>query len=176
MISLTKDSRVQTFYWHDYETWGTNPARDRPSQFAGIRTDLDLNIIGEPLVQYCQPPQDLLPHPDACLITGITPQLARAKGIPENQFIANIHRELSAPGTCSVGYNSIRFDDEVTRYTLYRNFYDPYEREWRNGNSRWDIIDMVRACRALRPDGIEWPNNDDGKPSFKLEHLTAANN
>src|SRR5690606_8867344 len=135
-----------------------------------------LNIIGEPLVQYCQPPQDLLPHPDACLITGITPQLARAKGIPENQFIANIHRELSAPGTCSVGYNSIRFDDEVTRYTLYRNFYDPYEREWRNGNSRWDIIDMVRACRALRPDGIEWPNNDDGKPSFELEHLTAANN
>jgi exodeoxyribonuclease-1 len=167
---------VQTFYWHDYETWGVNPAQDRPSQFAGIRTDLDFNIIGEPLVQYCQPPQDLLPHPEACLITGITPQLAQEKGLPEHQFIANIHRELSASDTCGVGYNSIRFDDEVTRFTLYRNFYDPYEREWRNGNSRWDIIDMVRACRALRPEGIEWPNHDDGKPSFKLEHLTAANN
>jgi exodeoxyribonuclease-1 len=167
---------MQTFYWHDYETWGTNPSQDRPSQFAGIRTDLDFNIIGEPLVQYCQPPQDLLPQPEACLITGITPQLAQQKGIPENQFTANIHRELSAPGTCGVGYNSIRFDDEVTRFALYRNFYDPYAREWQNGNSRWDIIDMVRACRALRPDGIEWPSHDDGKPSFKLEHLTAANN
>lgn len=166
---------MQTFYWHDYETWGIKPSIDRPSQFAGIRTDLDFNIVGEPLVQYCQPPQDLLPHPEACLITGITPQLAQEKGIPENRFIANIHRELSAPNTCGVGYNSIRFDDEVTRFTLYRNFYDPYEREWRNGNSRWDIIDMVRACRALRPDGIEWPHHDDGKPSFKLEHLTAAN-
>jgi exodeoxyribonuclease-1 len=167
---------VQTFYWHDYETWGVNPSQDRPSQFAGIRTDLDFNIIGEPLVQYCQPPQDLLPQPEACLITGITPQLAQEKGIPENQFIAKIHRELSAAGTCGVGYNSIRFDDEVTRYALYRNFYDAYAREWQHGNSRWDIIDMVRACRALRPDGIEWPNHDDGKPSFKLEHLTAANN
>lgn len=166
---------MQTFYWHDYETWGTSPAQDRPCQFAGIRTDLDFNIIGEPLVEYCQPPVDLLPHPEACLITGITPQLAREKGLREYQFTAAIHRELSAPGTCGVGYNSIRFDDEVTRYALYRNFYDPYAREWQQGNSRWDIIDMVRACRALRPDGIEWPNHDDGKPSFKLEHLTAAN-
>jgi exodeoxyribonuclease I len=167
---------LQTFYWHDYETWGANPSQDRPCQFAGIRTDLDLNIIGGPLVEYCQPPQDLLPQPEACLITGITPQLAQEKGLREYQFVAAIHKELSAPGTCGVGYNSIRFDDEVTRYALYRNFYDPYEREWKNGNSRWDIIDMVRACRALRPDGIEWPLHDDGKPSFKLEHLTAANN
>ncbi|MFT3929797.1 MAG: exodeoxyribonuclease I [Spongiibacteraceae bacterium] len=167
---------MTTFYWHDYETWGANPAQDRPSQFAGIRTDLDFNIIGKPLVEYCQPPQDLLPQPEACLITGITPQLAQEKGLREFEFVAKIHRELSSPGTCGVGYNSIRFDDEVTRYALYRNFYDSYAREWQNGNSRWDIIDMVRACRALRPEGIEWPNHDDGKPSFKLEHLTAANN
>jgi len=166
---------VQTFYWHDYETWGVDPSRDRACQFAGIRTDLDFNIIGEPLVMYCRPPQDLLPQPDACLITGITPQLAQAEGLPEYEFIAAIHRELSSPGTCGVGYNSIRFDDEVTRYTLYRNFYDPYAREWQNGNSRWDIIDMVRACRALRPEGIQWPDNAEGLPSFKLTDLTAAN-
>lgn len=167
---------MQTLYWHDYETWGANPSQDRPCQFAGVRTDLDFNVIGEPLVEYCQPPPDLLPQPEACLITGITPQLAREKGLREYQFVAAIHKELSAPGTCGVGYNSIRFDDEVTRYALYRNFYDPYAREWQNGNSRWDIIDMVRACRALRPEGIEWPDHADGKPSFKLEHLTAANN
>jgi exodeoxyribonuclease-1 len=152
-----------------------DPSRDRPCQFAGVRTDLEFNIIGAPLVQYCQPPPDLLPHPDACMITGITPQLALAEGLPENQFIAAIQRELGAPGTCGVGYNSLRFDDEVTRYTLYRNFHDPYAREWQNGNSRWDIIDMVRACRALRPEGIEWPDDETGKPSFRLERLTAAN-
>ncbi len=166
---------MQTFYWHDYETWGAKPSVDRPSQFAGIRTDLDFNVIGEPLVMYCQPPADLLPSPEACLITGITPQQAQAEGLPEYQFIAKIHAELSQPDTCALGFNSIRFDDEVTRYTLYRNFYDAYEREWKNGNSRWDIIDMVRACRTLRPEGIEWPNRDDGLPSFKLTDLTAAN-
>jgi len=166
---------VKTLYWHDYETWGEVPAKDRPSQFAGIRTDEDLNIIGAPLVTYCKPSSDVLPKPEACLVTGITPQKALQEGLSEREFIDAIHAELSMPGTCSVGYNTLRFDDEVTRYCLYRNFYDPYEREWRNGNSRWDIIDMVRLTRALRPEGIEWPNHDDGRPSFKLEHLTVAN-
>ena len=164
-----------TLYWHDYETWGVDPSVDRPCQFAGVRTDEDLNIIGDPLVEYCKPAVDILPHPQACLITGITPQKATKAGLPENEFIDRIHSELNQPGTCGVGYNSIRFDDEVTRYTLFRNFYDPYEREWANGNSRWDIIDMVRLCYALRPDGIEWPKQE-GRPSFRLELLTQANN
>lgn len=166
---------MSSFYWHDYETWGSSPARDRPSQFAGVRTDAELNEIGEPLVLYCQPPADDLPHPEACLITGITPQKAAAEGVCEADFVAAIHRELAQPGTCGVGYNSIRFDDEVTRYSLYRNFYDPYAREWQNGNSRWDLIDVVRACWALRPEGVEWPLREDGYPSFKLEALSAAN-
>lgn len=164
-----------TFYWHDYETFGIDPSRDRAVQFAGIRTDGEFNIIGEPLVIYSKPASDVLPQPGACLVTGITPQVAREKGLPECEFIEKIHQQLAEPGTCTSGYNTIRFDDEVTRYTLYRNFYDPYTREWQNGNSRWDIIDMVRTTYALRPEGIEWPLREDGLPSFKLEHLTAAN-
>lgn len=166
---------ANTLYWHDYETFGIDPSRDCPSQFAGVRTNEKLEVIGEPLSLYCQPPVDRLPSPMACLVTGITPQIALDKGLPENKFIEKIHREFSMPGTCGVGYNSIRFDDEVSRYTLYRNFYDPYEREWKQGNSRWDIIDMVRLARALRPEGIEWPNYENGSPCFKLERLTEAN-
>ena len=170
-----QEQNQATIYWHDYETWGASPQKDKPSQFAGIRTDLDLNIIGEPLIEYCKPQADYLPHPEACLITGITPQVAMKKGLVEAEFIAKIHAEFSVPNTCVAGYNSIRFDDEVSRYSFYRNFYDPYEREYKNNNSRWDIIDLVRACYALRPEGIEWPLKEDGSPSFKLEHLTVAN-
>jgi len=165
----------ETFYWHDYETFGTDPSRDRAVQFAGLRTDADLNIIGEPLVIYSRPARDVLPHPRACLITGISPQQALQEGLPENEFIGLIHEQFTVPGTCGVGYNSLRFDDEVTRYTLYRNFFDPYGREWQNGNSRWDIIDMLRAAYALRPEGIVWPQREDGLPSFRLEELTTAN-
>jgi exodeoxyribonuclease-1 len=167
--------KTQSFYWHDYETFGTDPQRDWPTQFAGIRTDLNFNILDEPLTLYCKPPADCLPQPDACLITGITPQIAREKGVCEAEFIRTIHQQFMQKKTCVVGYNNIRFDDEVTRNSLYRNFYDPYEREWKNGNSRWDIIDMVRATRALRPEGIHWVDDKKGKPSFKLERLTKAN-
>jgi exodeoxyribonuclease-1 len=165
----------QSIIWYDYETFGADPSFDRPSQFACIRTDEDLNEIDEPVQLFCRPSADYLPHPQACMITGITPQQCLQDGIPENEFIDQINRIFSVPETCVAGYNSIRFDDEITRYTLYRNFYDSYEREWKNGNSRWDILDVMRCAYALRPEGINWPKNDEGKVSFRLEHLTAAN-
>ncbi len=164
-----------TLYWYDYETFGTDPARDRPVQFAGLRTGEDLKPVGSPLVLYCRPANDYLPQPEACLVTGITPQQAIEKGVCEAQFIAQVDAQFSQPDTCVCGYNTIRFDDEVTRHTLYRNLMDPYAREWRNGNSRWDLIDVMRLAYALRPEGIVWPGREDGAPSFKLEHLTAAN-
>lgn len=162
--------------WHDYETWGADTRRDRPAQFAAIRTDLDLNIIGEPIELYCELANDYLPAPQACFVTGLTPQKVNRLGMPETQFIAKINDIFSQPNTTVAGYNNIRFDDEITRQTLYRNFQDPYAREWQNGCSRWDIIDLVRTCYALRPEGIEWPLNDEGIVSFRLELLTAANN
>ncbi len=148
---------------------------DRPAQFAAQRTDAEFNPLGDPVVWYCSPADDVLPHPMACLITGITPQVARKKGVVETRFAENILGEMMQPGTCSVGYNSIRFDDVFTRNLLYRNLRDPYEREYKNGNSRWDLIDLARMYYALRPDGLQWPMHEPGKPSFRLEDLSAAN-
>ena len=165
---------TSSIFWYDYETTGVDPRRDRPLQVAGLRTDEQLNLIGEPLDLYCRLSEDILPHPAACLITGITPQRLAESGLGEAEFMARLHSELAQPGTCGAGYNSLRFDDEVTRYSLYRNFHDPYAREWQGGNSRWDLIDVVRTAFALRPQGIEWPMVD-GRPSLRLELLSAAN-
>ena len=163
-----------SIFWHDYETTGIDPRRDRPLQVAGLRTDEALNIIGDPVNVYCRPADDILPHPAACLITGIRPQTLCDQGLDEAEFITRLHAELAQPGTCGAGYNSLRFDDEFTRYGLYRNFFDPYAREWQGGNSRWDLIDMVRTAYALRPEGIVWPQQD-GRVSLRLELLTQAN-
>jgi len=164
-----------SFFWHDYETFGRFPRRDRPAQFAGIRTDAALNETDAPVMLYCQPAPDYLPDPESCLLTGITPQQCLAQGQPEHAFAAAIEAQLARPGTVGVGYNSIRFDDEVTRHLFWRNLMDPYAREWRDGCGRWDLLDVVRCMRALRPDGIVWPQHEDGKPSLKLEHLSQAN-
>ena len=166
---------AHTFFWHDYETFGRVPRRDRPAQFAGVRTDADLNEIGTPVNIHCQPAPDTLPDPESCLLTGITPQTCLTLGLPEHAFADAVEAQLGEPGTIGVGYNTIRFDDEVTRHLFWRNLMDPYGREWRNGCSRWDLLDVVRCTRALRPEGIEWPAHEDGRASFKLEHLTAAN-
>lgn len=164
-----------SFLWHDYETFGADPRRDRPAQFAAVRTDSELRPIDEPIVLYCKPASDLLPQPAACLITGITPQLAAERGLPEPEFAAAVFEAMAIPGTCTVGYNNFRFDDEFSRHLFWRNFFDPYAREFANGNSRFDLIDLARMTRALRPTGLNWPDREDGLPSFRLEHLADAN-
>lgn len=166
---------AESFLFYDLETFGQDPRRTRIAQFAAVRTDAELKIIEEPVSFYVKPADDLLPSPIATLITGITPQHALAEGVSEAEAFARINEMMSKPKTCTLGYNTLRFDDEFVRYGLFRNFHDPYEREWRSGNSRWDLLDMLRLVHALRPDGINWPKREDGATSFKLEHLALAN-
>ncbi len=164
-----------TLLWYDLETFGTDPLWDRIGQFAAIRTNDSFEPVTDPIVTYCALTPDYVPHPDACLVTGITPQLVNEKGVREVDFAATIHAEMIVPNTCTVGFNSVRFDDQFVRALFYRNFYDPYEREYAHGNSRWDIIDLLRMCHDLRPDGIEWAYDDTGKPVFRLEALAGKN-
>ncbi|MBQ0072392.1 MAG: exodeoxyribonuclease I, partial [Spirochaetales bacterium] len=165
-----------TILWYDLETFGLNPRYDRIAQAAAVRTDMDLNIIGAPLLLYAKLSPDYLPNPGSCLITGITPQECNTKGMPEAEMIGKLVDEMMVPDTITCGYNSIRFDDECVRSTLYRNLYDPYEREYLNGCSRWDLINLVRATRDLRPEGMCFEKkNEAGFPSFRLTDLTEEN-
>lgn len=164
-----------TFLIHDYETFGKNPAIDRPAQFAAIRTDYNFKILGKPELFFCKISCDYLPEPEAVLINGITPQKTIHLGINESEFADRIYKLFNVPGTCIIGYNNIKFDDEFSRNLFYRNLYDPYGWSWKLGNSRWDLINVLRTCYTLRPKGIKWPKNENNLPSFKLKHLTYAN-
>lgn len=165
-----------TYLFYDLETWGRDPRLSRIAQFAAIRTDLELRQVEEPVDFLVRPADDMLPSPGASMVTGIDPWKARRDGVIEAEALARIHEEMSRPRTCVAGYNSLRFDDEFVRHGLFRNFFDPYEREWRGGNCRWDLLDVMRLAHALRPDGIQWPQREDGRgTSFKLEHLAEAN-
>ncbi len=168
-------SMSRTLFWYDLETFGRNSKYDRIAQFAGLRTDLDLNPLADPVMLYCRLNPDYLPDPQACLITGITPETVNQRGLPEREFAAAVHAQLAQPGTCTVGYNNIRFDDEFIRNLFYRNFIDPYSWHYANHNSRWDLINVVRLAHDLRPDGITWPRSEEDKPIFKLDTLTVAN-
>lgn len=164
-----------TFYFYDLETSGFNPRSARIMQFAGQRTSLDLKPIGPPHNVLIKMTDDILPEPDAVLITGITPQKTHLEGISEAEFLELFHQEIATPGTIFVGFNTIRFDDEFMRYLNYRNFYDPYEWQWKDDRSRWDLLDVVRMTRALRPEGIKWPFDSTGAPTNRLEFLTSVN-
>ncbi len=164
-----------SFFFYDLETSGFSPIAARIMQFAGQRTDENLKPIGDPIDVLIKLAPDVLPEPDAIMLTGITPQSTIAEGLTEAEFLDYFYKEIVAPETTFLGFNTVRFDDEFMRFLHYRNFYDPYEWQWANGCSRWDILDLVRMTRALRPDGIEWPVDDSGKPTNRLELLTKVN-
>lgn len=166
---------AQTFFFYDLETSGVNPRSARVMQFAGQRTSMDLEPIGEPVNLLIKLAPDVVPEPDAIMITGITPQQTLQDGITEAEFLKVFFSEVATPNTIFLGFNTVRFDDEFMRFMLYRNFYDPYEWQWKDGRSRWDLLDVVRMTRALRPDGIKWPVDSAGKPTNRLELLTAVN-
>ena len=165
----------QSFFFYDLETSGLGPREDRIMQFAGQRTDLELNSVGEPVNILVKMTDDSLPSPGAINVTGITPQQTLMDGVSEAEFCKFVQEEVFTPGTIAVGYNTVRFDDEFMRAVFWRNFYDPYEWEWKDGRSRWDMLDVVRLTRALRPEGIKWPFREDGKPTNRLELITALN-
>ena len=166
---------TQTFFFYDLETSGLSGRKDRIMQFAGRRTDMDLKPIGEPVNILVKMPDDTLPSPEALLVTGITPQETLIDGISESEFTRFFVDEIAKPNTIILGYNNVRFDDEFIRNTLWRNFYDPYEWAYADGRSRWDLLDVVRLFRALRPEGIKWPVDGEGQPTNRLELLSKAN-
>lgn len=166
---------AQTFFFYDLETSGLNAREDRIMQFAGRRTSMDLTPIGEPYNMLVALSDDTLPNPDALMVTGITPQKTVDEGYSEVQFARILNDEIFTPDTIVVGFNNIRFDDEFIRHLLWRNFYDPYEWCWKDGRSRWDMLDVVRMTRALRPEGISWPFDDAGEPTNRLELITREN-
>lgn len=165
----------KTFFFYDLETSGLNHRYDRIMQFAGQRTDMNLNPIGEPVNILVKMTEDALPSPTAIAVTKITPQDTLRDGISEAEFVKYVQEEIFTPNTIAVGYNTVRFDDEFMRAIFWRNFYDAYEWEWKDGRSRWDLLDVVRFTRALRPDGINWPVTEDGKATNRLELLTKEN-
>jgi len=166
---------AQTFYFYDVETSGLNPREARIMQFAGQRTDMNLTPIGKPHNFFIRLTNDVVPDPSSVLITGITPQKTLADGITEAAFLKIFYKDIATPDTVFSGYNIVRFDDEFMRYLHYRNFYDPYQWQYKDGRSRWDLLDVARMTRALRPEGIGWPFDAKGKATNRLELITSVN-
>lgn len=161
-----------TYLFYDIETSGLSKSFDQVLQFAAIRTDDALNEIDR--VEYrVKLNPDIIPHPAAVITHRISID-QMLDGAPEFEVAKQIHDELNRPGTISLGYNTLNFDDEFLRFTFYRNLLPPYTHQFSNNCYRMDIYPMTIAYRLFKPDILNWPTVS-GKHSLKLEHLNSAN-
>lgn len=164
------------FAFYDFETTGTSPAFDQPTQFAAILTNDDL----EPLKRIdirCRLSPHILPAPWALAVTGVTPDALTDQNLPTwFEFVQTLSDLINQWGPATwTGYNNITFDEEVLRQSLYQNLHpSPYLTQM-GGNDRLDVMKMVYATWDLAPDALVWPTDDRGQQSFKLDQLAPAN-
>ena len=163
---------AETFLFYDIETTGLSRAFDQIIEFAAIRTDDGLTEIDRFTATIRLRP-DVIPSPAAMLVNRLS--LADClSGRSEYDALREIHAQLNRPGTVSIGYNSIGFDDEFLRFAFHRNLLPPYTHQFANGCRRMDLFPMTLMYWLYRRDLIDWPELN-GTPSLKLEDIGAAN-
>ncbi|MCK5163971.1 MAG: exodeoxyribonuclease I [Desulfobacula sp.] len=164
---------MKTYLFYDTETSGLNHAFDQILTFACIRTDLELNEIDRQTITI-RLRKDIVPSPKAFLTHGLTYNELEL-GINEYEAAQKIHRIVNTPGTISLGYNSLGFDDEFLRFLFYRNLLDPYVHQYGNGCSRMDVLPITVIFKVFYPSCLKWPQVE-GKPSLRLELISRENN
>lgn len=162
----------KTYLFYDIETSGLNKCFDQVLQFAAIRTDLELNELERHEILVKLNP-DTVPTPQAVITHKLTPEILE-RGIPEYEAIVQIHQLLNMPGTISLGYNTLGFDDEFLRFSFFRNLLPPYTHQYANGCGRMDIYPITVAYYLYKPEVLKWLQINNIN-SLKLEHLNAAN-
>jgi len=163
---------VKTYLFYDTETTGLSRCFDQVVQFAAIRTDARFRELErQELLIRLRP--DVVPAPRAFLTHRIPLQRCQ-QGVTESEGIATIHRLLNEPGTTSLGYNTLGFDDELLRFSFYRNLLNPYSHQHANGCGRMDLYPMTVAYYLFDKSDLTWPQSND-TASFKLEALSLAN-
>ncbi len=163
---------MKSYLFYDLETSGLNKSFDQILQFAAIRTDIDLNEIDRYSINVKLRP-DVIPSPYASITHRISIAESK-KGVSECMAIRHIHALLNTPGTISLGYNTLGFDDEFLRFSFYRNLLTPYTHQYSNKCNRSDILPFAVLYYLYKHESLEWPVVD-GKSSLKLEYLSAKN-
>lgn len=164
------------FAFYDFETTGTSPAFDQPLQFAAIRTDDDFNEIERVNIR-CRLSRHILPAPWALAVTGISPEQLFDPNLPSwfefsHQISALIARWAPATWT---GYNSVTFDEEFMRQTFYQNLHPNIYQTQFHHNNRLDLMKVIYAVWDRAPETLDWPRDDQGRISFKLDRLAPQN-
>lgn len=164
-----------SFVFFDTETTGLKHGFDQIVHFAAIRTDADLNEI-ERFEARSRLLPHVLPHPAALRTNGLPIGRLLDGSLPSHYDMVRAIRQrlLSWSPSIFLGYNSIRFDEEMLRHALFQTLHPAYLTSNHN-NSRADVWGLVMAAAAVSPACLNVPTGPAGRPIFRLEQLAIAN-
>mgnify|MGYP000267572664 FL=1 len=165
---------MSNLVFYDFETCSSNVSYGQIIQVGAIL----VNDNFQELDRYegrCKLSPGVVPEAMALLVNKTTPKMLKETNLSHYQMIRQLVDKFKKwKNSTFIGYNSINFDEEFLRRTLFKNLDYPYLTVT-NGNERADLFSLTRASYLYYPNCIKTPISAKNNPVFKLDKLAPMN-
>ena len=162
------------YAFYDFETTGRSGTWDQIIQVGAVLVNSEFQELDR-FEAKCSLRPGLVPEPGALLVNKTTPDMLRKTNLSHYGLVEQMLQTFKKwTPALFIGYNSIGFDEEFLRKTLFKTLNDPYLTQF-DGNKRGDILGLIRTAHLYYPDCIKTPTSDKGNAVFKLDQLAPMN-
>ncbi len=166
---------MSNLVFYDFETCSSNVSYGQIIQAAAVLVNDKFQELDR-FEARCKLSPGVVPEAMALLVNKTTPKMLKETNLSHYQMVRQMVNKFKQwKNSIFIGYNSINFDEEFLRRTLWKNLEYPYLTNT-NGSERGDLFSLARACHLYYPDCIKTPISDKNNPVFKLEKLAPMNN
>jgi exodeoxyribonuclease-1 len=154
---------------------GTETFFDQILQFTALQTNEHFTEMGRFEIR-CRLLPYVVPTPRMIIDSGMRPSQLTDPSLPSHyEMVCSVRAKLlSWSPTLLIGWNSLRFDEQLLRQALYKTLHSPYFTN-SAGNSRSDLMRIVQACSIYAADALTLPTDTNGDLVFELDQIASAN-
>ena len=140
------------YVFFDFETSGRSSSWDQIIEVGAVLVNDNFQVLADPLNIRCSLKPGLVPEPYALIVNNTTPQILRKTNLSHYGMLSQMVEQFNkwSPAVF-VGYNSISFDEEFLRKSLFKTLNEPYLTQY-SGNKRADILGLIRTAHLYYPD------------------------
>ena len=165
---------MSNFVFYDFETSSSNKYWGQIIQIGAVLTNDNLEELDRFDARSRLSP-GIIPEAMALIVNKTSPSMLKKSNLSHYEMIRQFVDTLKRWGKATyIGFNSIEFDEEFLRCTLFQTLEYPYLTST-NGNTRGDVLGLARAANLYYPNTLKNSVNEKGNDVYKLDQMAPLN-